>query len=312
MKLQQIQYALEVARTGSISEAARKLFTSQSNVSKALYQLEQELGFVLFERSQHGITITEKGQQFLALANPMCDLMDQMHDLSSSEAKHTFFVATEHYSFCHEAFVKFCTEYSRFDGNINLGLMYGTKDDICNFVAKDQCNIGICMISSVLLASYTNKLYKLGLCAKVIDEANLYLRMSLEHPLAKAWQNGTPINFRELAKYPCVDYTSTTNTLNYILNEIIGISIIDIPKSIQIFDREYKKRIITSTDAWTIGTSYSYKDELAFKGTRILVPGAAGKILCIYKKGKIFSDTAIKYLELLSQELAAIKSLDKK
>ena len=45
MTIQQLQYILEVHRTGSISKAANNLYLAQPNLSNAIRSLEQELGF---------------------------------------------------------------------------------------------------------------------------------------------------------------------------------------------------------------------------------------------------------------------------
>lgn len=49
MTIQQLQYVLEIARCGSASRAAKNLFLSQPNLSSAIKNLEQELGFPIFE-----------------------------------------------------------------------------------------------------------------------------------------------------------------------------------------------------------------------------------------------------------------------
>lgn len=64
-------YAVMVSRTGSISMAAKALFTSQPNVSHALKRLEEELGFPLFLRTPNGVTPTEEGRRFLADVGPI-------------------------------------------------------------------------------------------------------------------------------------------------------------------------------------------------------------------------------------------------
>ena len=52
MNLTKIRYFVEVARCGNFSEAARRLYTAQPNVSKQIAQMEQELDFSLFVRQQ--------------------------------------------------------------------------------------------------------------------------------------------------------------------------------------------------------------------------------------------------------------------
>lgn len=65
MNLQNIRYALEVSRTGSINQAAENLYMNQPNLSKAIKELEKELGYRIFNRTTKGITPTQKGEIFL-------------------------------------------------------------------------------------------------------------------------------------------------------------------------------------------------------------------------------------------------------
>lgn len=55
----------EVASSESISDASKKLFITQSAVSKAIKNLEEELNTNLFYRNSKGVKLTEKGEELL-------------------------------------------------------------------------------------------------------------------------------------------------------------------------------------------------------------------------------------------------------
>ena len=55
MTLQQLRYVTTVAETGTMSEAARRLFVSQPGLTKAIRELEQEMGIIIFDRTNKGI-----------------------------------------------------------------------------------------------------------------------------------------------------------------------------------------------------------------------------------------------------------------
>lgn len=65
MRLDDIDYALAVARAGSVARAAQQLGLSQPALSKALARLEAELKTRLFERSVRGMRLTDEGRLFL-------------------------------------------------------------------------------------------------------------------------------------------------------------------------------------------------------------------------------------------------------
>lgn len=71
MKISTVEYFITLAQSRSICEAAQKLYIAQPTLTKALQQLEQELGVRLFERSRDGITLTAAGERILPQAKEM-------------------------------------------------------------------------------------------------------------------------------------------------------------------------------------------------------------------------------------------------
>jgi DNA-binding transcriptional LysR family regulator len=66
MELNHLKYFYEVAKSGSFSEAARRLRISQSALSKAVALLEDREGVKLLERSKKGVALTEIGAEVYA------------------------------------------------------------------------------------------------------------------------------------------------------------------------------------------------------------------------------------------------------
>ena len=55
MTLQQLRYITTVADTGTITEAAKKLYISQPSLTNAIHELEKEMGLTIFNRTNKGI-----------------------------------------------------------------------------------------------------------------------------------------------------------------------------------------------------------------------------------------------------------------
>ena len=55
MDAKQIRFFLEIARTGSFTSAAKKLFISVPGLVKSMDKLEDELGAPLFVRQRTGV-----------------------------------------------------------------------------------------------------------------------------------------------------------------------------------------------------------------------------------------------------------------
>ena len=77
MELRQLATFLSVARHGSVTEAARRMFVSQPTVSLQIAALEKELGVLLFERQSRGVALTEAGRILMRYASDILTLADQ-------------------------------------------------------------------------------------------------------------------------------------------------------------------------------------------------------------------------------------------
>jgi len=76
MTFQQLRYILEVYRTGSVSRAAENLFVTRPGVSLSLRNLETELGYPIFVRTQNGLIPSAQGELVLEYASRICETQE--------------------------------------------------------------------------------------------------------------------------------------------------------------------------------------------------------------------------------------------
>lgn len=62
MTMQQLKYFITVAEEENITRAAQRLYTSQPTVSRQILMLEEELGYLLFNRKSKPLRLTEAGK----------------------------------------------------------------------------------------------------------------------------------------------------------------------------------------------------------------------------------------------------------
>src|SRR5262245_10218050 len=79
MDLFQLEVFLTVAREGSFSRAAEKLYRTQPAVSQAIRKLEREVGESLFDRSSRDGTLTDAGQMLQEYAQKLLNLRSEAH-----------------------------------------------------------------------------------------------------------------------------------------------------------------------------------------------------------------------------------------
>lgn len=73
MRINNLNYIIEIAKLGSISSAAKKLWIGPTSLSAVVRSIEQELGVKLFVRSPKGLTLTEAGHELLPQMNRVAE-----------------------------------------------------------------------------------------------------------------------------------------------------------------------------------------------------------------------------------------------
>ena len=83
MDLKQLQYFVVCAQTGSFSDAAKVLYSTQPSVSKVVKALEDALGMQLFERLPRGIRLTVQGQKVYRYACRITNEIDALENMAA-------------------------------------------------------------------------------------------------------------------------------------------------------------------------------------------------------------------------------------
>lgn len=85
MTLQQLKYVVTVAETGTITEAAGKLYISQPSLTNAIHELEREMQIVIFNRTNKGISLSKEGDIFLGYARQVLEQAEILEDKYKGE-----------------------------------------------------------------------------------------------------------------------------------------------------------------------------------------------------------------------------------
>lgn len=86
--LRQLRAFCHVARLGSISRAAERIYSSQPAVSVQIRALEDMVDLALFERNGPNIALTPVGREFYRLALPLVDEIDRLPDTFAEQHRH--------------------------------------------------------------------------------------------------------------------------------------------------------------------------------------------------------------------------------
>jgi molybdate transport repressor ModE-like protein len=87
MQIEKLEYFLEVARTGSINQAAQNLHISAQALNQFVHLMERELDTKLFDGSRKGSKLTEQGEIVRTAAESVMQIWGQMkHELNAQQS----------------------------------------------------------------------------------------------------------------------------------------------------------------------------------------------------------------------------------
>ena len=200
MNLHQFRFVQEAARHNlNLTEAAKALHTSQPGVSKAIIELEEELGIDIFARHGKRLKrITEPGQHVLkSIELIMREIgnLKRIGEQYSAQDSGTLSIATTHTQARYvlpEPVAKLRAAYPK----VNLSLHQGTPDQVARMLIDEVAEIGIATES---LSNYAE------LVTLPCYEWQHMLVLPANHPLATKER----LTLEDIAAEPLVTYHPT-------------------------------------------------------------------------------------------------------
>lgn len=296
MTLQQLKYVITVADSGSMNEAAKQLFISQPSLSASIRELEKEIGFDVFLRSNHGIIITPNGEEFLGYARQVAEQYRLLRNrYLEKEAKEKFSVSMQHYSFAVKAFV----ETVKRAGMENYEFaIYETKTyEVIENVRNFKSELGILYLNDFNEKVLQKILRENQLKFTELFTCDTYVYLGSRHPLA----GRSVISMEDLEPYPCLAFDQGKNHSFYLAEEMK--STYDYKRIIKANDRATMLNLMVGLNGYTL-CSGIICDELNGDDSRAipLKENEAMQIGYISRRGaslsalgKIFLEEMMKY-----------------
>ena len=246
MTLQQLKYVTTVAQTGTISDAAKKLFISQPSLTKAVRELEKEMGITIFERTNRGIVISKEGETFLGYARQVLEQAALLEETYKKKAgrKQEFSVSTQHYSFAVNAFVELIEQYGseKYDFCLRETQTYEIIED----VAQMKSEIGILYLNDFNHTVLEKLLKEHDLVFTELFVAKPHIFVSTKNPLA----GKKSVTIEELEPYPYLSFEQGEHNSFYFSEEIFSPS--ERKKNIRVRDRATLFNLLIGLNGYTV------------------------------------------------------------
>ena len=208
MFLSQMRYAVEIAQCGSISKAAKKLYMGQPNLSKALRELEEELGRPLFRRTAQGIEPTRAGEEFLVYARKILSQVESLKALyqPQGQTEVQLSLCVPRASYVASAFCQWAQGHA--NGHFRLQYREANASDTIQNVFTGDAQLGIVRYHTERADYFEGLAAAKGLHLAPLWDFHMGALMHKSHPLAPI----ADISPSRLAEYPEVLHGDITAT----------------------------------------------------------------------------------------------------
>lgn len=297
------KYAVEVERTGSISQAADNLFMAQPNLSKAIRELEETFGITIFRRTSKGVVATPEGSEFLSYAKILIQQLEKMEAIGSPDGikPQSLRIAIPTESYISYAVCNLISELD-ITHPIDVRITQTGSVPTIKKVADSSYALGVVRYNTTFEKYYLDFLKEKGLDYEAVWEFDCLAIMSSMHPLA----NCTAIDANQLRseyieiihKDSIVPYLSAPDLIrrnpNYLTN-----------KRIKVYDRGTQLDLLSKVPGTYMWSPRLPKEQVE-RYSLVQLPCTSSeyryKDILIYPKGYTFTDVERKFINCLFKE----------
>lgn len=249
MNIQQLRYVVAIARSGTFREAAASLFVSQPSLSVSIRDLEEELGFKIFNRTSTGTVLTKRGQLFMEKAQKLVTNFESFENQYSQQIgrEREFSIASQHYDFLPVLLMQFVADYPEYN---QFRIFESTTVQILDEVIEGYSELGLIYLNEQNRPSLLTKMEQEGLDYVILRDFQTHIYLRKSHPLAKK----QVLTIDDLAHLPTVRFTQEKDDYLYYFEHLV-----DRSSSSAIFnvtDRATLNGILERTDAYATGSGF--------------------------------------------------------
>lgn len=263
MKIEQLIQVVEIAKTKSITMAAKNLYMSQSNLSISIRELEKELNKQIFIRSNNGTKITEFGEKLVEQAVILVKHFEDIKNMSEERQTQNVKFGISSYYFLFATYIAEEFFHNHRGIQMVLDLRECSRGDLIENVVEGESEIGILSIPSTIKHQMEAIFQKKGLEYHCITEEPAIILVGKNSPLYDA----DMVEMQELEGYPILAFSEKDQEFLSLLERYLDQLHPDI--LLYVSDRISLLHFLNTTDCYHIATknlkayqTYLFHDQL--------------------------------------------------
>ena len=249
MTIDQLKGVIAIDEEGSVSRAAKKLFISQSTLSNAVASLEREIGFLIFERNNHGMVVTPQGCELISYARSIVNFSEDILSIpDNGNKKCRFRLVSNREEHLNKVFAAFCFSHKD-DVSIDISFASASVEHTIEMIYRDLADYGIICIDKPNLKQIEDRCKSRGVVLSLLTEMTLELICAEDHPLMQE----TDL-LRALPAYPCI---APPDYANHLFTEEVdrrtGYRLREEQRRIIVADRETRLNLLSQGVGYMLG-----------------------------------------------------------
>jgi DNA-binding transcriptional LysR family regulator len=294
-----LKYSVEIERTRSITKAAENLYMAQPNLSKAIKELEETIGFTIFQRTSKGVVPTPKGVDFLVYARSILEQIEKIESLSNTGGvnKQNFNISIPRGSYIAQGFTQFAAELD-FEKEIEVNIQETNSMQAISNIVDGRYNLGIIRYQTMYENYFMDYLAEKQLCYDQIWEFEYLAVMSKNHVLGSAQE----VLFNDIIQY--IEIVHGDTMVPYLNIQEPGKPKGDssIKKRIYLYERCNQFDLLNTlptTYMWVSPIPEKYLKLYGLVQRKVVFPNNKFKDMLIYPRGYRFSCLDKKFIDKL-------------
>lgn len=302
MTPQQFRYIVEIAKHNSISQAASALFVTQPSISKAVRELETELGITILDRTNKGVIFTKEGTELLFYAKKLLEQMESVvHHFNKGKTINLtkFSISSQHYGFAIEAVANLMDYFA--DRKYELAIREGKTFDVIDDVYKSRSILGILSLTDLNKHFFERYFISKSLMFTPLASLKQHVFLRKEHPLAYL----ESITLEQLRDFPYLTYQQDDMLLHF-AEEALNVD--NIGKLVYLKDRGAMNNLLSNSDSYNLGTGCIVDNYMNPNIISIQLEGGNMIQVGLVKRNDVFlPDELLVYIDFLKLALEKSK-----
>jgi DNA-binding transcriptional LysR family regulator len=255
VQITQLKYLQKIAELKSMNKASAALFVSQSNLSYAMKQLEDELNLEILVRTNKGVALTEAGEELLQYADNVLKQMELIENMGTQKEKQILSISG-YWSVAYTSAI--CEFLKNNKKNFSEIVLEGARiDNVMRNIERGHMHVGLIHFTQYQRHIIKRKLKNMNLTYEQLCKDTWYACVGPNNPL----YNRKSVHAEELMPFPFIrakdDFVASIGVANTVIGDV---RLADFPKEIFCNDSMTGLRLMQDTDAFRFTPGCSCAD----------------------------------------------------